>query len=49
MNSPEETFLAENVQQELHASNAENERRYSLLTLGAFQSVYKELWLASKV
>ena len=47
--SLKESFLPEDVIQKLRTMDPEDDRRYSLLKLEAFQRVYKELWLASKV
>jgi len=46
---PRGVFLPEDVQVKLCAGDPEAERRYSLMKLEAFQRVYKELCLDSKV
>jgi len=47
--SPDETFLTQEIQQTLRNVDPEAESRYSLMKLEAYQRVYKALWLAGEV
>jgi len=47
--SPDESFLSEELQQKLREVDQEAESRYSLMKLEAYQRLYKELWSAGEV